>query len=132
MAASELKVPDIGDFKDVEIIEVLVKAGDDVAQEQLASSVLVYDGGIWHGGGPNQSDGRRMGIVCNYCAGWVRQEESQLLALPRDYVAQLPERLHRMVGYGVYRGLIGHVDQVDPTTWFDPSAATTLVWSQLR
>jgi ectoine hydroxylase-related dioxygenase (phytanoyl-CoA dioxygenase family) len=97
-----------------------------------AGSVLVYDGGIWHGGGANQSEGRRLGIVCNYCAGWVRQEESQLLALPRDHVAQLPERLRRMVGYGVYRGLIGHVDQVDPTTWFDPSAATTLVWSKLR
>ena len=39
MAASELKVPDIGDFKDVEVIEVLVKAGDDVAQEQSLITV---------------------------------------------------------------------------------------------
>jgi dihydrolipoamide dehydrogenase len=30
----ELKVPDIGDFKDVEVIEVLVKAGDTVAADQ--------------------------------------------------------------------------------------------------
>ena len=30
----ELKVPDIGDFKDVEIIEILVKAGDEVAADQ--------------------------------------------------------------------------------------------------
>jgi ectoine hydroxylase-related dioxygenase (phytanoyl-CoA dioxygenase family) len=97
-----------------------------------AGSVLVYDGGIWHGGGPNRSDGRRLGIVSNYCAGWVRQEESQLLALPRDQVARFPERLRRMVGYGVYRGLVGHVDQVDPITWFDPSATTDLVWSKLR
>ncbi len=28
MATVEVKVPDIGDFKDVEIIEVLVKPGD--------------------------------------------------------------------------------------------------------
>lgn len=97
-----------------------------------AGSVLVYDGGIWHGGGPNRSQGRRLGIVSNYCAGWVRQEESQLLALSRDQVAQFPERLRRMVGYGVYRGLVGHVDQVDPATWFDPSASTDLVWSKLR
>jgi hypothetical protein len=62
----------------------------------------------------------------------VRQEESQLLALPREQVAKLPERLRRMVGYGVYRGLVGHVDQVDPITWFDPSATTDLVWSKLR
>jgi ectoine hydroxylase-related dioxygenase (phytanoyl-CoA dioxygenase family) len=97
-----------------------------------AGSVLVYDGGIWHGGGPNRSQGRRLGIVSNYCAGWVRQEESQLLALAQEQVAQFPERLRRLVGYGVYRGLVGHVDQVDPITWFDPSASTDLVWSKLR
>ena len=34
MALIELKVPDIGDFKDVEIIEVLVKPGDTVAADQ--------------------------------------------------------------------------------------------------
>src|SRR3954466_5019389 len=34
MAGVEVKVPDIGDFKDVEVIEVLVKPGDTVAAEQ--------------------------------------------------------------------------------------------------
>src|SRR5436853_7827891 len=34
MAGIEVKVPDIGDFKDVEVIEVLVKPGDAVAKEQ--------------------------------------------------------------------------------------------------
>ncbi len=33
MATTEVKVPDIGDFKDVEIIEVHVKAGDRIAAE---------------------------------------------------------------------------------------------------
>ena len=44
MAASsshvlEVKVPDIGDFKDVEVIEVLVKPGDTVAKEQSLISL---------------------------------------------------------------------------------------------
>ena len=39
MAAVEVKVPDIGDFKDVEIIEVLVKAGDQIAVEQSLITV---------------------------------------------------------------------------------------------
>ena len=30
----EVKVPDIGDFKDVEVIEILVKPGDAVSKEQ--------------------------------------------------------------------------------------------------
>ena len=34
MASSEVKVPDIGDFKNVEVIEVLVKPGDRIAKEQ--------------------------------------------------------------------------------------------------
>src|SRR5919106_6227369 len=34
MAGTEVKVPDIGDFKEVEVIEVLVKAGDAIAKEQ--------------------------------------------------------------------------------------------------
>jgi dihydrolipoamide dehydrogenase len=34
MAGTEVKVPDIGDFKDVEVIEVLVKPGDAIAKEQ--------------------------------------------------------------------------------------------------
>src|SRR5690606_33297254 len=39
MAASEVKVPDIGDFKDVEVIEVLVQPGDEVAVEQSLITV---------------------------------------------------------------------------------------------
>ncbi len=35
----EVRVPDIGDFKDVEVIEVLVKAGDTVAREQSLITV---------------------------------------------------------------------------------------------
>src|SRR5437868_1813778 len=34
MASNEVKVPDIGDFKSIEVIEVLVKPGDRVAKEQ--------------------------------------------------------------------------------------------------
>jgi dihydrolipoamide dehydrogenase len=34
MAGIEVKVPDIGDFKDVEVIEVLVKPGETISQEQ--------------------------------------------------------------------------------------------------
>jgi pyruvate dehydrogenase E2 component (dihydrolipoamide acetyltransferase) len=39
MATVEVKVPDIGDFKDVEIIEVLVKPGDRVKVEQSLVTV---------------------------------------------------------------------------------------------
>ncbi|MGA1692831.1 MAG: 2-oxo acid dehydrogenase subunit E2, partial [Burkholderiaceae bacterium] len=39
MAKMELRVPDIGDFKEVEVIEVLVKAGDVLVAEQSVITV---------------------------------------------------------------------------------------------
>ena len=39
MSDIEVKVPDIGDFKDVEVIEVLVKPGDTIAKEQSLITV---------------------------------------------------------------------------------------------
>src|SRR5262252_6867833 len=39
MATTEISVPDIGDFKDVDVIEVLVKPGDTVQPEQSLITV---------------------------------------------------------------------------------------------
>ena len=39
MSMIEVKVPDIGDFKEVEVIEVLVKAGDTIAVDQSLVTV---------------------------------------------------------------------------------------------
>jgi dihydrolipoamide dehydrogenase len=39
MSATEVQVPDIGDFKDVEVIEVLVKPGDTIAKDQSLITV---------------------------------------------------------------------------------------------
>jgi hypothetical protein len=97
-----------------------------------AGSIVIYNGSMWHGGGPNTSDDRRLAIVSQYSAGWIRQEENQLLALSREQVAAFPPRLRKMVGYGTYRGLLGHVDQVDPGTWFDPDAETDMIWRKMR
>jgi ectoine hydroxylase-related dioxygenase (phytanoyl-CoA dioxygenase family) len=96
-----------------------------------AGSVLVYHGSLWHGGGANRSAARRAAIVCNYCAGFLRQEECQLLALPREQVALFPPRLQALIGYGTYRGLLGHVDQRNPAELVDPAARTDMVWRKL-
>jgi ectoine hydroxylase-related dioxygenase (phytanoyl-CoA dioxygenase family) len=103
-----------------------------VATVMPAGSVLVYHGSLWHGGGANRSAARRLAIVCNYCAGWLRQEECQLLALPREQVAGFPPRLQALAGYGTYRGLLGHVDQHSPAEWVDPDATTDMVWRRIR
>lgn len=85
-----------------------------VAAEMPAGSVLVFDGSIWHGGGANHTDARRVGLAMNYCAGWLRQQENQQLGIPRDIAKTFPPRLRKLVGYGLYRQLIGHIDKCSP------------------
>lgn len=103
-----------------------------IQAEMPAGSVLFYDAGLWHGGGENRTGERRLGIVANYCAGFLRQEECQLLALPRAQVAEFPPRLRRLVGYGTYRGLLGHVDQQSPEVLIDPDAPSEMIWGRIR
>ena len=47
-------------------------AHETIPAEMPAGSVLVYHGSLWHGGGANRTEQRRVGIAMNYCAGWVR------------------------------------------------------------
>lgn len=78
-------------------------------------SVLVWSGSLWHGGGANASASRRTGLAMNYCAGWVRQQENQQLGIPTDVARRFSPALRAMCGFGVYRGLIGHIDKRNPS-----------------
>jgi ectoine hydroxylase-related dioxygenase (phytanoyl-CoA dioxygenase family) len=79
-------------------------------------SVLVWHGSLWHGGGANDTESRRVGIAMNYCAGYIRQQENQQLGIPPALVARMPERLQELVGYGIYSALIGHIDKQSPAS----------------
>ena len=87
---------------------------DSVAAEMPKGSVLVWHGSLWHGGGANTTDQRRVGLAMNYCAGFIRQQENQQLGIPREVAADFSPRLRELCGYGIYRGLIGHINKRDP------------------
>ena len=55
---------------------------DTIPAEMPKGSVLVWVGSLWHGGGANRTDRRRVGIAMNYCAGFIRQQENQQLGIP--------------------------------------------------
>jgi ectoine hydroxylase-related dioxygenase (phytanoyl-CoA dioxygenase family) len=97
----------------------LGEAVDTVAAEMPRGSVLVFDGSIWHGGGANRSDARRLGVAMNYCSGWMRQQENQQLGIPLGVARGFPERLRKLCGFGLYRGLIGHIDKCSPADLLD-------------
>jgi ectoine hydroxylase-related dioxygenase (phytanoyl-CoA dioxygenase family) len=103
-----------------------------VPAEMSKGSVLVWDGALWHSGGANATDERRYGIAMNYCAGYVRQQENQQLGVPPDLVRTFPPRLQELVGYGVYNGLIGHIDKKRPADLLSAGKGLTnpMVWDR--
>jgi hypothetical protein len=62
-------------------------------------SALFYMGSTWHGGGANQSDAPRTGLINSYSLGWLRQESNQYLETPPEYAAQFEPRLRALLGY---------------------------------
>ncbi len=105
---------------------------DSIPAEMARGSVLVWHGSLWHGGGANTTDARRAGIAMNYCAGFIRQQENQQLGIPREVAAGFSPRLRELVGYGIYSGLIGHIDKHDPAEMLgDAPAADRMVWDAL-
>ena len=85
-----------------------------VAAEMRAGSVMFYLGSVWHGGGANQTDKTRLGVILEYVAGWLRPQENHLLAVRREIAAQLPERLQELLGYNIYPPFVGYVDGRHP------------------
>jgi ectoine hydroxylase-related dioxygenase (phytanoyl-CoA dioxygenase family) len=104
-----------------------------VAAEMDKGSVLVFLGSLWHGGGANRTSERRVGIAMNYCAGFLRQQENQQLGLPTDLVVQFPRRLQELVGYSIYRNLIGHIDKKEPlSVVLGVPRPAEMIWDHLR
>lgn len=83
-----------------------------------AGSLLFFVGSVFHGGGANLTDRARLGVILEYCAGWVRPQENHVLAVPKEIVATLPRDLQELLGYNVV-GLLGNVDGRHPTKYLD-------------
>jgi len=86
-----------------------------------AGSVMFYLGKVWHGGGANQTERPRLGVILEYASAWLRAQENHILAVPRETVAELPERLQELLGYNIYPPFVGYVDGRHPRRYImDP------------
>jgi ectoine hydroxylase-related dioxygenase (phytanoyl-CoA dioxygenase family) len=103
-----------------------------IAAEMPKGGVLVWDGALWHGGGANRTDTRRTGIAMNYCAGFIRQQENQQLGVPAELARGYSPKLQELMGYGVYRGLIGHIEKQSPAQRLNGGGQFTSIWDQGR
>ena len=98
-----------------------------VPARMARGSVLVYNGSLWHGGGANRTDARRVGIAMNYCAGFIRQQENQQLGIPLDVARGFSPRLRRLAGFGLYKKLLGHIDKCSPEDLLDGTGPRPVV-----
>jgi ectoine hydroxylase-related dioxygenase (phytanoyl-CoA dioxygenase family) len=79
-----------------------------------AGSVMFFLGSLFHGGGANTTDRPRLGVILEYCAGYLRQQENHILAVRREVVRTLPRRLQELLGYNIAPPFIGYVDGKHP------------------
>jgi len=91
---------------DAETVTVVMPAG----------TALLYSGSAWHGGGANQTDADRLGVVLHYAASWLRPVENHVLAVPPELARTLPVRLQELLGYNIHPPFIGYVDGRHPRT----------------
>jgi ectoine hydroxylase-related dioxygenase (phytanoyl-CoA dioxygenase family) len=83
--------------------------------EMPAGAVMIFHGSLWHGGGANRTDDEwRLGVNVQYCPGFVRQQQNHYLAIPPDVAATFSDRLLELLGYKLYKGIMGHVDGRSP------------------
>ncbi|MBY8852921.1 phytanoyl-CoA dioxygenase family protein, partial [Saccharothrix sp. MB29] len=79
-----------------------------------AGSALLWQGGVFHGGGANTTDSPRVSLTVSLDLGNLRQEENQYLAVPREKVLTYPEELRRLLGYDQCPPGVGWFEMQDP------------------
>lgn len=84
-----------------------------------AGSVVFYTGTVLHKGGANTTNRPRLGVILEYCAGWIRAQENHVIGVPRNLARTLPPRLQELLGYNVYPPFIGNVDGRHPRKYLD-------------
>ncbi|MET0903988.1 MAG: phytanoyl-CoA dioxygenase family protein [Acidimicrobiales bacterium] len=87
---------------------------DAVVATMPAGSVMFYVGTVWHGGGANHTDERRLGVILEYCAAWVRAQENHITAIGEDVIRTLAPRLQELLGYNIFPPFLGYVDGRHP------------------
>ncbi len=84
-----------------------------------AGSVMFYVGTVWHGGGANRTEQRRLGVILEYAAAWLRAQENHVTAVPVDVVRTLSPELQELLGYNIHPPFLGYVDGRHPRRTLD-------------
>jgi ectoine hydroxylase-related dioxygenase (phytanoyl-CoA dioxygenase family) len=86
---------------------IMLKHEDTVQAVMPKGSLLFYLGSTWHSGGANKTDQPRTCLITTYSLGWLKQEEQQILTVPKDMVDQYPEHIRKLIGYNSHGKYLG-------------------------
>lgn len=87
---------------------------DAIKTPMPAGSLMIAKGTLWHRGGANNSDTDRLIVTPQFCKGWCRPLEQQLLAVSPEKVAKMPKRVQELLGYNIHLPFMGYVDGMHP------------------
>lgn len=95
-----------------------------VPAEMARGSGLIHLGSTFHGGGANiTKDEYRLAISMSICRGYLRQEENQYLAIPREQIQQYSEEVQRLLGWNLSVPFCGWYEMQDPHLLLEGSDA---------
>ena len=99
--------------------------GEALSAVAPAGSVVLWLGGVLHGGGANVSEGVRRGVVMSYRLAWLAPAEKLLLSTPPEVARRLPPALQRLLGYQLHKPNLGWVEGQDPIRWLNREIGQT-------
>jgi hypothetical protein len=77
-------------------------------------SLLFILGTTWHAGGANRSQAPRMCVAAQFCAPFLRQQESSAFSVSHERAAECSEHVQRMLGYSIMPPFMGFVNGAHP------------------
>lgn len=122
-----------GSHKNAAVLPQPEDEKDVVTADMPPGSVMIFHASTWHGGGPNSTEKtERYGLSIQYVAGWCRQQQNLMLGTPREVVASYPRKLQELIGYSMYRNVMGHVNREHPLTLLGTDQQPDMIWDKMK
>ena len=90
-----------------------------VCAEMDPGDVLLFLGSTLHGGGANNTDRPRSGMIVSYSLGWLKPYENQWLVYPPAVARTFSRELAHLVGYQQHRPNLGNYEGRCPSILLD-------------
>tara|TARA_B110000211_G_C14085187_1_gene556375 strand:- start:3566 stop:4495 length:930 start_codon:yes stop_codon:yes gene_type:complete len=84
-----------------------------------AGALMLAKGTLFHRGGANHSQDKRLILTPQYSPGWVRPLENMMLGTPPALAAGFSTRLRELIGYSIHPPFMGYVDGRHPQKALD-------------